>query len=66
MWQVFVFGLAFTFYYAVTIPFITTYQANNKHRSLEAAMVVERAHKKKLRDIEEAEEAAEAAAAEAE
>lgn len=62
MWQVFVFGLAFTFYYTITIPFITVYQSNNNHRTFESAMIKERAHKKKLKEIEDAEEAAEAAA----
>lgn len=49
MWQVFIFGLAFTMYYAIYTPFVAIYQSNNKHRTYEAAIAKEKAHKKKLR-----------------
>jgi hypothetical protein len=42
-------------YYAIYTPFVTIYQTNNAHRTYEAAMIKERAHKKKLKDIEDAE-----------
>jgi len=41
-----------TFYY----PVLYIYQSNNKHRGYEAAMIKERAHKKKLKDLETAAE----------
>lgn len=37
-------------------PFLYVYRLNNRHRTYEAAMVKERAHKKKLKDLEDAEE----------
>jgi len=55
MWQIFIFGSAFVMYYAIYTPFVTIYQTNNAHRTYEAAMIKERAHKKKLKDIEDAE-----------
>lgn len=56
MWQIFIFSLAFVMYYSIYIPFKTVYQSNNAHRTYEAAMVRERAHKKKLKEAEEASE----------
>lgn len=35
-------------YYAIYLPIVAAYQTNNAHRTYEAAMVKERAHKKKL------------------
>lgn len=59
LYQFFIFGLTFglwaTFYY----PTLYVYQANNKHRTYEAAITKERAHKKKLRELEAAEESSE-------
>ena len=49
MWQVFIFGAAFVMYYAIYTPVVTIYQSNNKNRTYEAAMIKERAHKKKLK-----------------
>lgn len=58
MYQVFMFGLVFglwaTFYY----PVLHVYQANNKHRTYEAAMTKERAFKKLQKEKEAAAEAA--------
>jgi len=48
MWQVFIFSAAFSMYYAIYLPIVAAYQTNNAHRTYEAAMVKERAHKKKL------------------
>ncbi len=63
-YQFFIFGLTFglwaTFYY----PTLYVYQANNQHRTFNAAIAKERAHKKKLREAEAAAEAAEGGAAE--
>lgn len=59
MWQIFIFGLAFSMYYAIVIPTLAIYKSNNKHRTYEAAMIKERAHKKKLKELEDAEAASE-------
>ena len=56
MWQIFVFSLAFVMYYSIYIPFKSIYQSNNAHRTYQAAITRERAHKKKLKDAEEASE----------
>lgn len=56
MWQVFIFATSFAMYYAIYIPFVTAYQTNNAHRTYDAAITKERAHKKKLQDLEDAEE----------
>ena len=58
-YQIFIFGLTFGIWASIYFPCLWIYQANNKSRGFEAAITKERAHKKKLRDIEEAEEAAE-------
>lgn len=55
MWQVFIFSTAFAMYYAIYLPIVTAYQTNNAHRTYDAAITKERAHKKKLKDIEDAE-----------
>jgi hypothetical protein len=52
MWQIFIFGLSFTMYYAIYIPFVGVYQANNSHRTYKAAIAKEKAHKKKLKEQE--------------
>ena len=49
MWQVFMFGSAFAMYYVIYIPLVAIYQTNNVHRTYEAAMTKEKAHKKKLK-----------------
>lgn len=56
MWQVFIVMVAFTTYYTLTIPIIELYKSNNTHRTYEACIAKERAHKKKLREEEEKEE----------
>jgi hypothetical protein len=57
-YQIFMFGLVFTMWGTFYFPCLWFYQYNNQHRSFEAAITKERAHKKKLREAEEAEEAA--------
>lgn len=57
-WQLFIFGLTVTTFYIVKLPLLSFYQANNVQRGYKAAMVKEKAHKKKLREQEEREEAA--------
>ena len=61
LYQVFVFGLTFGFWAAIYFPTLYVYRSNNIHRTYEAAMIKERAHKKKLRDLEKLEEEAAAA-----
>ena len=56
MWQIFIVSVAAFTYYLVEIPMLSIYQANNKHRTFEAAMNREKAYKKKMRELEEAEE----------
>jgi hypothetical protein len=56
MWQVFIVMVAFTTYYTLTIPIIELYKSNNTHRTYEACITKERAHKKKLIEEEEKEE----------
>jgi hypothetical protein len=53
-YQVFIFSLAFTMYYAIYTPFVSLYQSNNAHRTYDAAITKERAHKKKLKEAEDA------------
>jgi hypothetical protein len=55
MWQIFIFSTAFAMYYTIYYPFVTAYKTNNAHRTYEAAMIKERAHKKKLKELEDAE-----------
>jgi hypothetical protein len=57
-WQMLIFGICFTSYYVIKEPMVAFYKFNNTGRTYEAAMTKERAHKKKLREIEEAEAAA--------
>jgi hypothetical protein len=64
-YQIFIFGLTFGIWASIFFPCLWLYKYNNTGRTYEAAMIKERAHKKKLKDIEEAEEAAERAAEEA-
>lgn len=64
LWQVFIFGVAFFGCYAIMEPCLYFYRANNVHRTYEAAIKKEKAHKKKLREAEEAEAAASGEAAE--
>ena len=52
MWQVFIFSTSFVMYYTIYIPFVAVYQSNNAHRTYEAAITKEKAHKKKLRELE--------------
>ena len=54
-YQILIFGIAFFLFHSFYDPFLYFYIANNKHRTYEAAMVKERAHKKKLKDLEAAE-----------
>ena len=55
MWQVLLFSIAFVGFYMVREPILAIYKANNRHRTYNAAMAKEKAHKKKLRELEEAE-----------
>jgi hypothetical protein len=55
MYQVFMFGLVFGIWASFYFPVLHVYQYNNRHRTLEAAMVKERANKKALREKELAE-----------
>jgi hypothetical protein len=64
LYQVLVFGLAFGFWAAIYFPTLYVYRSNNKHRTYEAAIAKERAHKKKLKELEKQAED-EAAASEA-
>ena len=41
-------------YYAIYTPFVSLYQSNNAHRTYDAAITKERAHKKKLKEAEDA------------
>lgn len=52
MWQLVIFSIAFISLHVVRDPIVLIYQANNTHRTYKAAMVKERAHKKKLKDAE--------------
>lgn len=63
LYQVFVFSIAFGIWAGITYPVLYVYQSNNKHRTFAAAIAKERAHKKKLRELEKQAEEAEAAAA---
>lgn len=56
------FGMCFGLWASIFYPCLWLYQYNNKGRTYEAAMLVERAYKKKVKEQEDAEEAAEAAA----
>jgi hypothetical protein len=63
-----IFVIAYGWFHLVYDPFLWIYRANNKHvsiklmqRTLDYALNIERAHKKKLKDAEDAEEAAQAA-----
>jgi uncharacterized membrane protein len=62
-YQLFIFGLTFGLWATFYFPTLYVYQANNAHRTFNAAITKERAHKKKIRDAEIAAEEAEAAAA---
>jgi len=57
-YQIFIFGLSFglwaTFYY----PMLWIYQANNKHRTFQAAIAKEKAFKRAMREKEQAEQTA--------
>lgn len=55
MWQIFIFGLTITTFYLVKTPLLTLYQTNNVNRGYKAAMAKEKAHKKRLRELEEKE-----------
>jgi hypothetical protein len=52
MWQIFIFGMSVLMYYTIYTPFLTMYQANNSHRTYQAAIAKEKAHKKKLKEQE--------------
>ena len=56
MWQAFIVFLCFASFHAIYDPWLIIYRSNNTHRTYEAAMTKERAHKKKLRELEKAEE----------
>lgn len=57
MWQFVIFGVAVVSFYLCKLPILWLYQANNANRTYKAAMIKEKAHKKKLKDQEEKEEA---------
>ena len=59
MWQIFIFSTAFVMYYSIYTPLVAIYQSNNKHRTYDAAITKEKAHKKKLKDLEDAAESSE-------
>jgi hypothetical protein len=59
MFQVFIVFCAFASFHLVYDPYLMIYRSNNTHRTYQAAIKKERAHKQKLREQEEAEEAAE-------
>jgi hypothetical protein len=52
------FGLCFGIWSVFYFPVLSLYQANNKHRTYEAAMAREKAYKKAQREKELAEQAA--------
>ena len=56
MWQAFIVFLCFASFHAIYDPWLTIYRSNNTHRTYEAAMAKEKAHKKKLKELEKAEE----------
>lgn len=56
MWQFVILFFAFASLHVCYDPLLAIYRSNNTHRTYQAAMVKERAHKKKLREMEEAEE----------
>jgi len=64
-YQLFMFGLCFGLWSSIFFPCLWLYQFNNRHRTYDAAMLKERAYKRKLKEQEDAEEAAERAAEEA-
>lgn len=49
LWQVMIFSISFATFHMIYDTILFAYVQNNKHRTYEAAMVRERAHKKKLR-----------------
>jgi hypothetical protein len=55
-YQFFIFGLSFAIWAGFFFPVLYIYQKNNTHRTFEAAIGKERAHKKKLRELEAAAE----------
>lgn len=56
--QVFIFGACFCMTFGYFYPMLWIYQSNNAHRSLDKAIEVEKAYKKKKAEEEEAEAAA--------
>lgn len=50
MWQFFILGTSIFMYYIIYTPILTIYKANNTHRTYQAAITKEKAHKKKLRE----------------
>lgn len=58
MYQVFMFGLVFGIWASFYYPVLFVYQANNKHRTYDAAIAKEKAYKKLQREKEAAAEAA--------
>ena len=56
MWQVFIVFICFATFHLVYDPILTIYKSNNTHRTFEAAIAREKAHKKKLRELEKSQE----------
>jgi hypothetical protein len=56
-WWMFTLGLTFLFWAGSYYSVLYLYQRNNRHRTFEAAIAKEKAHKKRLRDAELAAEA---------
>jgi hypothetical protein len=50
MWQAFICGLSIAIYFFFYSPMVSLYKANNKHRTYEAAIAKEKAHKRKLKE----------------
>jgi len=57
--QLFIFLVSFVGTYAYFTPFLRLYQSNNSHRTLDNAIEVEKAWKKKQAELEAAEAEAE-------
>lgn len=49
IWQFVIFGVCFVSFHICRDPILAIYKANNTHRTYKAAMIKEKAHKKKLK-----------------
>ena len=53
MWQALICGMSIAIYFMFYSPMVALYKANNKHRTYEAAIAKEKAHKRKLKEQED-------------